>query len=167
LLSRIKENTPVDLLVMRKGKSEMLKGLSLPKAEPDNERRGAADFPLFPGQPFAPPDAGAMMPPGAMPLLGGMMPFGPMPGFHGAAMPGAPDSMTMVFHSGKRLTLRHQDRGLFITLTGQAEDGKIKITEIRIQDGREGNSYEDAEKVPSGHRDKVKSLIEMVQKAKP
>src|SRR5207248_4547037 len=67
---------------------------------------------------------------------------------------------TTVFRTADRFTARHQEGSLIITLTGQ--DNKVK--EIKVQDGRESNTYESVDKVPAAYRDKVKHLAEIVDK---
>src|SRR5262249_46263788 len=74
LLAKIKEDTPVEVIVLRRGKNETLKGLKLPKAEPGSDL-GAGDFqrflPPMPAAPFAPQPLPAFGPPQMM-----MPPFG-------------------------------------------------------------------------------------------
>jgi hypothetical protein len=73
--------------------------------------------------------------------------------------------MTSVFRSNDRFTTRHQEGSLIITVTGTVADGKAKVKEINVQDGRESNKYEAVDKVPEQYRDKAKSLIEMTEKS--
>ncbi len=73
--------------------------------------------------------------------------------------------MTTLFRTEDRMTLRHQEGSLIITLTGKTSDGKVKVSDIQVQDGRESNKYDSADKVPEAYRDKVKNLIEMSEKS--
>jgi C-terminal processing protease CtpA/Prc len=52
MINDIKANTPVDAVVVRKGKKETIKGVSLPEAPPEAGRA----FPGFPGRPTPRPD---------------------------------------------------------------------------------------------------------------
>jgi len=150
-LEGIKADTPVDVVVLRKGKRETLKGLSLPEA------KAAPVFPNFnlqapniPLQPLPPP----------LPLAPGL------PGFPGA-LPGVDGGkvvMTTNFRTDDRFTTRHQEGSLVITVTGTVADGKSKVGEIHVQDGATTNKYESLDKVPDQYRDKVKNLIEMCEK---
>jgi hypothetical protein len=156
LVAGIKAGTPFDAVVLRKGKRETIKGLSLPEA------REARDDP-FGG--FFPP-AGNFLPPNlpAFPGAGAAL----MPNFGGAgafAAAGGNGVMTTTFRSGDRFTTRHQEGSLIITVTGKVADGKSTVAEIRVQDGRESHKYESVDKVPDEYRDKVKNLIEMTGKS--
>jgi hypothetical protein len=72
--------------------------------------------------------------------------------------------MTTLFRNEDRFTARHQEGTLVITLTGKVADGKAKVSEIHVQDGASGNTYESVDKVPERYRDKVKNLVEMSEK---
>jgi hypothetical protein len=165
LLNEVKANTPVPAVVLRKGKKEAIKALSLPEARAERPERpaGPQGFPpAFPGLPALPP-AG----------FGGFGGFGGgfqgFPGGGGGGFAGAGGSdrngvMTTMFRGKDGFTLRHQEGSLIITLTGKVADGKATVTEIRIQDGAESHKYESADKVPAEYRDKVKGLIETSEK---
>jgi beta-lactamase regulating signal transducer with metallopeptidase domain len=154
LIHDIKANTPVEALVLRKGKREVIKGISLPEAkEPLN---------VVPVQPFLP----GVQPPNfnlvpAMPALPNLnLDFGfPL---QGAGHRGV---LTTNFRSGDRFTTRHQEGSLIITVTGTVADGKAKVGKIQIQDGTESSKYESVDKVPEQYRDKVKNLIEANEKS--
>jgi beta-lactamase regulating signal transducer with metallopeptidase domain/membrane-associated protease RseP (regulator of RpoE activity) len=170
-LDAIKANTPVDAVVMRKGKKETIKGLSLPEAK----------APQFPGNRFGPgginlPGAGGIGGIGGAGGIGGL-PGGPgiggiggagggiggLPGFPG--LPGGANGvMTTVFRSGDRFTARHQEGNLVINVTGTVSDGKATTKSINVQDGAVHEKYESVDKVPEQYRDKVKGLVEMGEK---
>lgn len=144
-MAKIKENTPVNALVLRKGKQETIKGLSLPK-QPAREDvvpgLPERDFPAFPPLPMIEfPDPGAAFP-----------------------RERATGVLTTVHRTNDRFVARHQEGTLVLTLTGEAADGKAKVKEIRVRDGRDGDTYETLDKVPEAYRDKVKSLVELVEK---
>jgi len=168
----VKADTPVDAVVLRKGKRETIKGMSLPEAKAE------AAQPFLPGQPLRGPGQGGFGG-GAFPNLpgGGVLPnpggfgggfggaAGGFPGgggFGGAA--GGQQVMTSVFRSDDRFTTRHQEGSLVITVTGTIADGKAKVSGINVQDGRESHKYESVDKVPEQYRDKVSSLVEMTEK---
>lgn len=169
-LHDIKADKPVDAVVLRKGKRETIKGLTLPEAK--------AELPAFPGGPPAGFPGGLQGGfPGGPP---GGLPGGPAGGFPGGAVPGGPGAgfgggfggfgggqggvMTSVFRTGDRFTTRHQEGSLVITVSGTLADGKAKVKEISVQDGRESHKYESVDKVAEHYRDKVKNLIEMTEK---
>ncbi len=158
----VKADTPVDAVVLRKGKKEMVKGLSLPEAK--------AAAPGFPGaNPFGP----AGLPPAfpAVPLPPGAAPIPPA-GF-GPGAPGvgvgfgtavANGVMTTTFRTNDHFTTRHQEGSLVITLTGKVTDGKATVTEISVQDGVESNKYDSVDKAPEKYRDTLKEMVEMSRK---
>jgi membrane-associated protease RseP (regulator of RpoE activity) len=158
-LDAVKAKTPVDAIVLRKGKRETIKGITLAEA-----RHEAADeeFPFFKGIP-----GGVQAPfPGNVPVPPGVA-IAPNAGIGGAfpAFPGANSVSTSVFRTDNRFTTRHQDGSLVITLTGTIADGKAQVSSIHVQDGRESHDYASVDKVAERYRDKVKNLLEMSEKS--
>jgi beta-lactamase regulating signal transducer with metallopeptidase domain len=174
MVHEIKANTPVDAVVLRKGKKETVKGLSLP------EETG---LPAFGGRPVPVPRAPGA--PGALPVPA-VPPAGGFPGLPPGApgRPGAPavprpavpptvagasfagpnSVVISVFRTNDSFTTRQQEGKLGITVTGTVADGKGKVSEITIQDGTETTNYKSVDKVPERYRDKVKNLVEMSEK---
>jgi beta-lactamase regulating signal transducer with metallopeptidase domain len=154
LMRDIKADEKVDAVVLRKGKKETIKDLALPEAK--------AAAPGL-GLPFAPP--GGFPPAINPPPLPNVPALPAIPGV-AAIMAGAGGQgmMMTMFRTKDRFTTRHQEGSLVITLTGKVSDGKAKVAEIHVQDARESNQYESADKVPEPYRDKVKNLIEMTEK---
>ncbi|HMF12963.1 MAG TPA: PDZ domain-containing protein, partial [Gemmataceae bacterium] len=150
----VKADKPMDAVVLRKGKRETIKGVSLPEANaeavPGFFREGPAN--RFGGAGGGFPNPG--------PFGGGGI--GAAGAFGG---PGGQQVMTSVFRSDDRFTARHQEGSLVLTVTGTVADGKAKVTGIHVQDGRESHDYESVEKVAEQYRDKVKNLIEMSTKS--
>jgi beta-lactamase regulating signal transducer with metallopeptidase domain len=189
MVHELKSNTPVDALVLRKGKKETVKGISLPDA-PAEPRPGlpAGRFPgrggvaggggtrdsSVPGQPGdrvpVPNRPGAGGFPGVGPAggagAGGFAPPGAVPGFPANAFwGGGPNTvMTSVFRNNNSFTGRHQEGSLVISVTGTVADGKAKLSEIHVQDGNETHKGESVERIPERYRDKVKNLIDMCEK---
>jgi beta-lactamase regulating signal transducer with metallopeptidase domain len=192
IVDGIKADTPVDAVVLRKGKKETIKGLSLPEAARPRFRAGGGfgGLPEVPGQPGQPPAGGVPGAPGrpaapagpGAPALPGApaVPNAPAlprgapglpragalaPTFPGAAAGGAGHFvMTSVMRTNDRFTTRHQEGNLIITLTGTVTGGKAKLSEIHVQDGTETGTYKSVDKVPERYRDKVKNLVEMSEK---
>src|SRR5262249_6572768 len=77
-----------------------------------------------------------------------------------AAGPGKGGVMTTVFRTGDSFTSRYQEGSLIINLTGTASDGKVRVGEITIQDGRQDHRYRSVQEVPARYRDKVNHLLE-------
>jgi hypothetical protein len=151
MIQGLKAKTPVEAVVMRKGKKETVKGISLPEAKTALERPG------FPGA-FAP------VPPNPPLIGGGGGAFGGGAGGFGFGAAAGNGVMTTVFRNDDRFTARHQEGNLIISVTGTVADGKAKTKSINVQDGNTHESYETLDKVPEQYRDKVKSLIEMGEK---
>jgi beta-lactamase regulating signal transducer with metallopeptidase domain len=196
VLNEIKADTAVDAVVIRKGKKETLKGITLPEGK-DEARplnpviRGigipgapapGAGAPALPGVPAAPavPGAPGVLPapaarpnaPGALPAPA-VRPVAPLPALPPATVapafgnvPGNNAVMTTIMRTDDRFTGRHQEGSLVITVTGTVADGKTQLKEIHIQDGRTSEKYESLGKVPERYRDKAKSLIEMTEKGR-
>lgn len=142
LLTDIKPDAKVDVVVMRKGKKETIKDVKLPEAKAARLGFAAGNFPQAPaGFPQAP----------------AVFPQAP---FAGAGQ----SVVTTMTRTQERFTLRHQEGSLIITLTGRNADGKPKIKEIHVQDGGRSEQYDSMDKVPEQYRDKVKNLVEMSEK---
>ncbi|HYT87598.1 MAG TPA: hypothetical protein VEL76_02660 [Gemmataceae bacterium] len=69
--------------------------------------------------------------------------------------------LTTVMRTGDRFTTRYQEGSLIITLTGTVADGKAKVGEIHVQDGRVEHTYERVEGVPARYRDKVNHMLSL------
>jgi hypothetical protein len=163
ILADIKPDKPVDAVVLRKGKKETIKGLSLPEAKPADD---ANPNPLggFPGGRIELPNVPVpAIPPGG----GNFLPVVPPNAGIGGAIGrfGAGNTvMTTTFRTNDRYTTRHQEGSLIITVSGTVADGKAKTSEIQVQDGNKTEKYESVDKIPEAYRDKVKNLIEMSEK---
>jgi membrane-associated protease RseP (regulator of RpoE activity) len=138
VLDGVKAQTPVAVVVLRKGKKETLKGLSLPEAR---AARGGDDLGFF-------PPAGNLR----------------VPGLAGAAAPGGKNVTTTTFRNNGRFTTRHQEGDLVITVTGKVSGGKGQVSEVVVRDGDKSTTYAGVDKVPERYRDKVKNLVEMTEK---
>jgi hypothetical protein len=144
----LKADTPVDAVVLRKGKRETIKGLKLPEA--------SAPAPAFAAFNFA--QTAPAMPP--------MAPLPPNPNFQPGMPPGAAGGVLLTtFRTGDRFTTRYQEGSLVITVTGTVADGKAKLGEIHVQDAGKGEDYSSVDKVPERYRDKVKTLVETSEKS--
>jgi hypothetical protein len=152
MLSAIKPNKPVDVVVLRKGKRETVKGLSLPEARVDRrpEAEEPGELPALP----ALPDPNLRMP---------VFPnFPAVPGVRGrfAFPPGLP-GVTMMSRTNGQFTTEHESNGVKITLKGKIDEGKAVVTEVRIQADGQEKTYDSVDKVPAEYKDKVKKLLEM------
>ena len=160
LLDKVKPDTPVNALVLRRGKNETIKGLKLPRAEdaggfppggfPPPFPQGPAPFVPVPAAFAAPPVPFAGMPPMQM------QPFAPF---------GGNGVLTTTFRGNDQFVTRHQEGSLVITLVGKVADGKAAVQDIRVHDGQESGQYPSLAKVPEAYRLKVKNLVEIAEKS--
>ena len=122
----IKADTPVDAVVLRKGRKETVKGLSLPEAK--------AAAPGLPG--FNP--AAPVLPPGFPNLP--LFPDG-LPGVNVPAVPpgaGADNNAgngvtTTTVRTNDQFTTRHKEGGVTIIVTGKMADGKATVDEVKVR----------------------------------
>ncbi|HEY1860309.1 MAG TPA: M56 family metallopeptidase, partial [Gemmataceae bacterium] len=167
ILADIKPDKAVDAVVLRKGKKETIKGLSLPEAKPGDDLNPLGG--IRPGNirldvPNPNLPAAAPLPPGGGNFLPVIPPNAAGGGIGRFAPPGGNTIMTTTFRTNDHFTTRHQEGSLIITVTGSVTDGKAKTGEIQVQDGNKTEKYESADKVPEAYRDKVKNLVEMSEK---
>ena len=146
-LDGVKADKPVDLVVMRKGRKETVKGLSLPEAK--------AALPALPG--LNPPLLNTVPVPLFPPNLAPNVP-------NIAAAASGNGVTTTTVRTNDHFTMRSQEGGLIITLTGKVENGKAQVSQIGVQDGGESNTYPSVDKAPEKYREKIKNLIEMSEK---
>lgn len=149
MINELEADKAVDAVVLRKGKRETVKGIKLPEPK--------ADRPRF-ADPFGPGAGGV-----------GFNPFGPGVAniaVGNVALPGgAGGVLTTTFRTSDRFTTRHQEGSLVITLTGKVNDGKAVLGQVKVQDGRDTHMYTSVEKVPEEYRDKVRNLVEALEKS--
>jgi PDZ domain len=130
-VARLKADTPVDAVVLRRGKRESVPDLTLPE-----EQLGV---PLLP---YAGPS-----PPAPRGLAGT---FSWSAGTERAAS---------WSRTNDRFTARYTEGELAITLTGTLTDGKARVREIRVRDRDSADKYDSLDQVPERYRDRVKDLI--------
>jgi beta-lactamase regulating signal transducer with metallopeptidase domain len=133
-LAEIKAKTPVDAVVLRKGKKETVKGLTLPEAEPAVApgRRGENRLAPLPRR--------------------GVVPRNVPP----AARAGVTIRSTQ---TGDEFTTIRTDANSTITVTGTVKGREKTIKEIRIKAGGKTTTYDSVDKVPAEYRDIVKQLV--------
>jgi beta-lactamase regulating signal transducer with metallopeptidase domain len=146
-VDEVKADTPVDVVVVRKGKKETIKGIALAEAPKPPQLPQPAQ-PFRPGPGFGPPSGfQPQFPPAGMP-----------------SRPGRHNVMTTVNRNDDRFQITHHDGPVMINIDGTIADGKVKLGHVGIQDGPRQNRYDSLEKVPEQYRDKVNNLIGMVEK---
>ncbi len=141
MIKDVKPNTPVNAVVMRKGKKETIKGLSLPEA-----KAVAQEPPAFPEIPAMP----------ALPAFGGGL-----RGFRGFGDSWRAGRQHQHLASNDNFTAKHESGDVKITLKGKIDDGKAKVSEVQIEINGKTTKYESVDKVPAEYKEKVKKLTEM------
>ncbi len=140
MISEVKANTPVDVVVLRKGKKETVKGLTLPEVKPV----AAANNFGFRGN------------------------FQPMMPFNAAARAfagGGAGTMTSMVRNNDEFTTKHKEGDLSITIKGTINQGVAKVSEVTIDEGNgQKATYDSLDKVPATHKAKVEKLTEMSAK---
>jgi membrane-associated protease RseP (regulator of RpoE activity) len=141
----VKADTPVEVVVLRKGKRETIKGLKLPEASDLVPALGnlVPPLPVLPLVPVVPNFPAAPL----LPNLGGGL-----------------GVLVTTFRTNDRFTTRYQEGSLVLTVTGTVADGKAKVSGIEVQDVGKSDKYESVDKVPEQYRDKVTHLVEMSAK---
>jgi beta-lactamase regulating signal transducer with metallopeptidase domain len=132
-LNELKANTPMDAVVLRKGKKETIKGLTLPEKAKVEAPRG-----------FAFPELN-------LPAL---------PGVRGAVGNGATTSIT---RNNDGFTINHKQGDVGFVLSGKVEDGKAVPQRIEVTDGGKTTKYASVDKVPENHREQVQKLLKMAE----
>src|SRR5207253_10928524 len=125
----VKANTAVDAVVLRKGRKETVKGISL--GEPKAKQERQFQFKVVPGHGAAPELPGS-------PALFNRI---PQPHIVIGGSDGKHSVITTMFRTKDSFTTRHQEGSLVITVTGSVTDGKSKLKQIEIQDGGKSETY--------------------------
>jgi hypothetical protein len=145
LLKGIQTGKPVDAVVMRKGRKETVKGLSLPEA-----KKATVE---------APPAAPAV--PDLPRLFGGRMQMPELRGFGGF---GGLGGSTSVSRGNDEFTVKHSAGGMQMTVKGTVAQGKPVVSAVTIQIDGKTHTYDSLDKVPAEHKEKVQKLAELGSK---
>lgn len=144
MLSDIKPKTPFELLVLRKGKKETLRGELLPERKASASARKALDSKPEVAREgkTEPKDKSEESDEAA------------------AAKSGRGTIITLTRKDGN-FTAQRQEGSLTISVTGKVEDEGAQVSEIKIQDGSSIKTFKRTREVPEQYRDKVRSLIDL------
>jgi hypothetical protein len=136
LLKGVKPNSPVNAVVLRKGKKETIKGLSLPEA-----KAAAPALPAFPAFP-------------AFPALPGRM-------IQGIGGIGGLNGSTTISRVNDEFTANHNSDGVKISVKGKIDQGKPQVSEVKIESNGQSKTYSSVDKVPAEYKEKVEKLVQM------
>jgi beta-lactamase regulating signal transducer with metallopeptidase domain len=160
VIREVKADSPVVVVVLRKGKKETLKELRL------SDDRGEFRVKVQPLQALQSVRAGQSKPITVVGVdqLNERKSRGIGSGHATASVTIADPKgvFTTLFRNDDRFTARHQEGTLVITLTGKVKE-KASISEIVVEDAGKTHKYDSIEEVPERYRDKVKNLADMSQ----
>jgi beta-lactamase regulating signal transducer with metallopeptidase domain len=138
ILAGIKADTAVDAVVVRRGRRETIKGLTLAAAR----KPAQADVNWY----YAPLDTKPLHAYGSYPAN---------------VTGGGSGILTTTYRNGDRFSTRYQEGSLIITITGNVASGKAVPSEIHVQDGTQTNTYGEGN-VPARYRDRVEHLLQSI-----
>lgn len=158
LINDIKPGAAVDAVVLRKGKKETVKNVTLPEGKAD---AGVPGLRLRNGAGNNIP--GVIVPnlPGLRLQLQGLQGLPGQPGAQAVpgARPGIGNGMTIERKADGSWTSKYADGDMAITINAKSADGKTDVTEIEIKDGETTKKYGSVEAVPEKFRQDVKTMI--------
>ncbi len=145
IVKGLKANEPVDALVLRKGKKETIKGVTVGEA---GQRRSlrlqyVPDVQVQPKieiQPWIVTPARSKI--------------------EVQAVPGGKSVTTTIHRTNDDFTATHKEGDVSISVAGKVEGGKAKASSIEVKEGDKTTKYDSVDKVPEQHRDRVKKLLE-------
>src|SRR5262249_44874376 len=140
-LNEIKKDTPVDAVVLRKGKRETVKGLKLGDV-PANPFGNLPNVPNLPNIQIQPLQA----------VPGNFRPAG--------------ISMNTTRGADGSFTTKYKEGVIAITLQGKMEGNKANVSSIEIRDGDQTSTYKTISDVPEDLREDVRALIRAVESGK-
>ena len=148
--------TPVDLVVVRKGKEQTLKGVKLPEvALAPTGGFGIGEGPAFPAFPVGP--GGGLKLPKIDPKIGGFGGFPFPPG--GININGMKLQLT---RDKDDFNSTYEKDKLKIAIKGKMDGKTAKVDEIAITEGDSTKKYEKVKDVPEAHRETVDRIIQVI-----
>jgi beta-lactamase regulating signal transducer with metallopeptidase domain len=151
-LRDVKPDAAVDVVVLRKGKKETLKGVKLPEAKELPGLPGF-EFPALVPGPFVPPPR----PIGELPGL---------PGIEGRAVGVAvgPGETARVEQVNDAFTIFFSKDAIKLTITGSKEKGaEAKIDSVEVDDNGKTTKAESIEKLPKDYQEMAKRAMKAIK----
>lgn len=146
VLAEVKADTPIDIVVLRKGKKETIKGVKLPEPKP------VADFPALPDfralelpAPFAP------------------LPPPPPPGGAGAGVTVGPGETARVEQVNDAFTVFYSKGNVKVTIAGTKEGGSPKAESIEVDDNGKTHKAESIDKLPKEYQEMARNALKAVK----
>jgi beta-lactamase regulating signal transducer with metallopeptidase domain len=163
----IKADESIRAVVLRKGKKETIRGIKLPEAKDEGrtfqwqELPGAgAGFGVMPGAKFEfKVNPGDVIVPGG--ARGRFAPKAAGAGEgkgEGKSEKKANTSVSVEIKDGSFKAVQ-KEGDITITVTGKASDGKVNVSQVKIEEDGSSKTYTSVDKVPAKYRDRVKKLL--------
>jgi len=134
LLADVKAGGAVDAVVVRKGKKETVKGVTLPEAK----------------------EAPAPLGLGGLEGLGGFGDLGRLADLF--PVDPAEGGVTTINRTNDQFTASHKDGKVSVTVKGTVDQGEAKVTGVAIDDGGGEKTYDGVDKVPAEYKGRVERL---------
>ncbi|HEX3150108.1 MAG TPA: M56 family metallopeptidase [Gemmataceae bacterium] len=147
-IAEVKADTAIDIVVLRKGKKETIKGVKLPEA------KAQVDLPGFPGgidNPFP------VLPPVRIPG-----PVGVPPGT-GTTVVAGPGETVRVEQVNDAFTVFYTKNGVKVTIAGSKDGGVAKPESIEIEEGGKTTRAESIDKLPKEMQELAKNAMKAVK----
>lgn len=156
-LKDVKPDTAVDIVVLRKGKKETVKGAKLPEAKEPVIQDPFNNFPgvrLVPAPPIVLPRVGAT------PAIDGDI----LPRGRGIGVVAGPGETVRVEKVNDAFTVFYSKNGIKVTVTGSKEgDGDAKAESIEIEDDGKTIKAESVDKLPKEYQELAKSALKAIK----
>jgi beta-lactamase regulating signal transducer with metallopeptidase domain len=151
-LREVKPDSKVDIVVMRRGKKETIKGVTLPEArEPEMPFPGLLELPRLGG--LDGPVPVPIAPPAPLPPVG-----------RGAGTVAGPGETVRVEQVNDAFTVFFTKNGVKVTVTGTKDaEGSAKAESIEIDDNGKTTKAESIDKLPKEYQDLAKSALKAVK----
>lgn len=147
VLADVKPDAAVDVVVMRKGKKETIKGVKLPEAKPVPDFPALREFPL---PPVALPVPDIAFPPPPDPLAKPDIRIGP-------------GETARVEQVNDAFTVFYQKNGVKVTIAGTKEGGTPKAESIEVDDNGKTTKAESIDKLPKEYQELAKNALKAVK----
>jgi hypothetical protein len=157
-ISEAKPNTMIEAVVLRKGRKETIKGISLPEAKEEE----AANNPN-PGLNLPNPFRAIPRMPNRVQLPVPQLPNNIAPPNFNVFPGGGNFESLSVSINNDQFTIDSNKDGVHITISGQIEGDKAKVNSVQIQDGNEKTTVDRLDRVPEKFREKVQNLLKRVE----
>jgi hypothetical protein len=159
-LRDIKPDAAIDIIVLRKGKKETLKGVKLPEA------KEVAEVPVFPGFPnieAVPLPLELPLPP-ALPLPPRLPPPPPLPGGIGVGVIAGPGESVRVEQVNDAFTILYAKNDIKVTITGsKLADAAPVVESIAVDDKGKTTKAESIDKLPKEYQDLAKAALKAIK----